>query len=545
MRLDKSQRKQLREAIEDAFPTETKLKIMLSEEMDQTLNTIVNMGNLDEIVFDLIGWAEREEQLEKLIIGSFRSCPRNQKLQGFLEDNIVSLLSYSDSPIPSLYINDLINIIKAIDNFDLLTKVLTFILGSAIVENIKEYIEPMNNKKYPLIFKIFLLLYILIKEYSKGKRLPRILEFLSYLNQERYLSDEARKKLKFWIEIVERECDVNVSVSEKYQPKLAGNIQQPYLLIIVKNASLDGECIVRSFLVFEEIDVSNSLEKSHLIPLRNYRPNQKNASITNREEEFICKFGQEQLLSLIVHFISESEKKINQQNDLGYKVNDLIIEFFLPHEYLFETIDLWEIPYGLDALKEEGKVLIGTKYRTVVRSFDRLQSSKSEIFRNQLTRAWEKVKQLLHDIPHPQNIQSEFECLNVINSNILVLRDRLRGKIALKLTCRPPDSKNARCKLLSVILEEGVPLVIWTRQSDIPGIDLATEIDRFLKLEFFRDLGQLFKLIKEERLQASAQNNPKEYLGYHLAILYDEPFRLSSLVNFLKNQEENDLRIGA
>lgn len=60
MQLTGQQRKQLQEALIDAFPTTVSLARMLDNEIDKNLEKIAGEGNLQDVVFKLIKTAEAE-----------------------------------------------------------------------------------------------------------------------------------------------------------------------------------------------------------------------------------------------------------------------------------------------------------------------------------------------------------------------------------------------------------------------------------------------------------------------------------------------------
>ena len=81
MNLSGQQRKQLQEALLDAFPDKASLEEMLSFELDRNLNEIALEGNLKQIVFQLIRTAQAENWIEDLINGARRANPGNQRLK--------------------------------------------------------------------------------------------------------------------------------------------------------------------------------------------------------------------------------------------------------------------------------------------------------------------------------------------------------------------------------------------------------------------------------------------------------------------------------
>ena len=81
MNLSGQQRKQLQEALLDAFPDKASLEQMLSFELEKNLGVIASEGNLSQKVFQLIRTAQAENWIEDLIDGARRANPGNQRLE--------------------------------------------------------------------------------------------------------------------------------------------------------------------------------------------------------------------------------------------------------------------------------------------------------------------------------------------------------------------------------------------------------------------------------------------------------------------------------
>ncbi len=81
MNLSGQQRKQLQEALIDAFPDKASLERMLSFELEKNLDIIASEGNLSQKVFELIKIAQAENWVEDLIDGARRANPGSQKLK--------------------------------------------------------------------------------------------------------------------------------------------------------------------------------------------------------------------------------------------------------------------------------------------------------------------------------------------------------------------------------------------------------------------------------------------------------------------------------
>ena len=60
MNLSREQRREFRDALVDAFPTDEKLKQMVSFQLDEKLQVIAQKGNLEDVAFNLIQWAQSQ-----------------------------------------------------------------------------------------------------------------------------------------------------------------------------------------------------------------------------------------------------------------------------------------------------------------------------------------------------------------------------------------------------------------------------------------------------------------------------------------------------
>lgn len=85
MKLRGEQIKQLREALQRAYPSAPKLKMLLREELDERLDEVVGGSNLTETVAELVDWAEAEGKLVALVSAAFRRNPGNPRLREFVE----------------------------------------------------------------------------------------------------------------------------------------------------------------------------------------------------------------------------------------------------------------------------------------------------------------------------------------------------------------------------------------------------------------------------------------------------------------------------
>ena len=189
----------------------------------------------------------------------------------------------------------------------------------------------------------------------------------------------------------------------------------------------------------------------------------------------------------------------------------LIIEFFLPTDLMGTEIDRWKINDPVD-----DDITLGIKYLIRLRSLERLDLSYLDRYLSQWLDSWHKVRKLLENKPN----QDYFETLAEIeNCDWKSLRHNLSKKIGLKVTCHHP--KSMRKDLFKAILQATTPLAIWTR-TDIPNLDQVTAIDEILT---FQPLCHLCESVRQTREEADAQTG--EHLGHHLALLWENPYRLT------------------
>jgi hypothetical protein len=189
----------------------------------------------------------------------------------------------------------------------------------------------------------------------------------------------------------------------------------------------------------------------------------------------------------------------------------LTIEFFLPTDLMGMEIDRWKIS---DPVDED--MTLGIKYPIRLRSLERLDLRYLDHYLSQWRESWHQVRKLLENTPN----QECFETLAEIeNFSWKLLKVNLNKKIGLKVTCHHP--KSMRKDLFKAILQATTPVAIWTR-TDIPNLDQVTAIDEILS---FKPLCHLCESVRQTREKADAQTG--EHLGHHLALLWENPYRLT------------------
>ena len=323
----------------------------------------------------------------------------------------------------------------------------------------------------------------------------RLSDFLTQLSQDKNISEENRKLINNFL---------NKIVSEKY-PENNKNINtkdffsnkegelESYLIATIEHCDDDNEqFLLNAWLIIDDSVPINDLSRF--------------TSLLDKNEQQVgtlCKF-------------SDIPKKLNKfiKTGLRYlrgKQYKLIVEVFLPSDLIGVEVDRWKIS---DPIIEE--ISLGIKYPIRLRSLERLDLEYLDYYLSDWYKYWNKVKNVLHNEP----VQELFEHLEEMESfNWKLLRNSLKEKIGLKLTCAPPKAKTK--DLFRAILTTTTPIAIWTRY-DIPNLDQVSAIDEILT---FKPLCHLCESVRETREQADAQT--EEHLGFHLALLWENPYRLT------------------
>ena len=82
---------ELRNAIIGAYPNKINLEMMVSDELDEILDSIVGGENMEHIVFELIKWAKAQNKLEQLVKAACEYNPGNQELQRISKESFSNL----------------------------------------------------------------------------------------------------------------------------------------------------------------------------------------------------------------------------------------------------------------------------------------------------------------------------------------------------------------------------------------------------------------------------------------------------------------------
>lgn len=191
---------------------------------------------------------------------------------------------------------------------------------------------------------------------------------------------------------------------------------------------------------------------------------------------------------------------------------ELTIEIFLPLDCLCADVGSWKI---IDIF---GDVPVGTMYRIIVRSYERLEPKYLVSRLNQWHINWDRVKAVWEQTPNHDDFESLAE---FTGCNWKQLVNNLTHKLGLKLTCGLVTEQKK--DLFISILKAATPIAIWVR-CDLPDLDGCAEIDALMTA---RPLFGLSESVLQKRKDADAADYPDRHLGTHLAMLWEDPHRLT------------------
>ncbi|MEH2105932.1 VMAP-C domain-containing protein [Nostoc sp.] len=323
----------------------------------------------------------------------------------------------------------------------------------------------------------------------------RLFEFFNCLSQDESLPEEIRNKVSNFAKniVSKKHPEENTNKSSKDFFSEKERLLESYLIATIERCDDDNEqFLLNAWLIIDDSVQVNDLSKF--------------TSLLNKDEQqqgTLCKFND--IPKQLNKFLERS--LIHLKN----KKYQLIIEVFLPTDLMGTEVDRWKVPHPL--LKE---TTLGIEYPIRLRSLERLDIQYLYRHLSDWYKSWDKVKKILHNEPS----QELFEHLKEMeNFNWKSLRINLKEKIGLKVTCAPPKAKTK--ELFKAILTATTPIAIWTR-CDIPNFDHVAAIDEILT---FKPLCHLCESVRLTREKADAQT--EEHLGFHLALLWEDPHRLT------------------
>ena len=492
-KLSGQEREKLWKAILDAYPNKANLKMMLSFKLETKLDEIAGGEDLNEVIFNLIEWAESQGQSKELVKAACEGNPGNQKLQDIrkelfpkLSDNV-----YTENKKLSVITEKWGELLPILSELDL--QLMANICKDTIkklnknIDITADYYELQNIKKISTIKEVLLKSYI---PPDTGAQI--IVEFIERLSNAEEIDESQKNQLCQLVKTVAEEHNIKLPT---YQKKKSSNISQYYLLVV---ANPKGK---NEFYLTAELMLDNKI-----IPIDELKYEQRKID---------CKLSE--ISGKIYDFLKVFRKKYLKPIDNDYT---LIIELFMPLEYLDTNVDIQEIKGGLG-----DEITIGEQYQFIIRCSERIMAEDGE-FLIPLRNKWKKYSNDFDYIP-PKTTYEEWDW---INCNFKGLANNWQNDdkniSGVNIICGLPENYKLKRQLFTSIIRAGIPICLWTRDNNLPNIENQFNEIFTCKLESLDNLDTLLKSVLRIRKKAHAQTNKEKYLGYHLGFLCDNPDRI-------------------
>ncbi|MBW4600071.1 MAG: hypothetical protein KME29_10790 [Calothrix sp. FI2-JRJ7] len=498
MKLLGHEKKELRIALADAYPSKAKLNMLVTEsDLSNNIDEIAFGEDFNDIIFKLISWAESNDKVNILIQAAYDENPNNAKLKEFVQNRQTifdfAKVSNNTNSFPEHDWKEICFILTKID--------IEFITDACrcTLENISKNQDVLGA--YPELNKLDIpkLKTILLQKCpDNDKQAPTIIEFAERLAKE--VEQPYQNDLNKWVQTVATKLNIKLPTYSQSR-KIFGFLKptlEPYLMIVVT-----------------PIDTNKVLLKAELI--LDYKSKDSNAKaaikieLAETKTDISCLITQ--IADNIYNFIRESRKKLQ-----GKKYN-LTIEVFLPIQYLNNSIEFDQITFNDSEVKP-----IGYEHHFLVRSLERF-STNDEVYLNNLYKRWDVLEEILENSPNEQDLQKKFEFLSEVNNcnwdeleNSWLFEERF----AIKVKCLPNSDVEQR-KFFQAILRAGVPISLWARCDNLLDID---KFDSLLTVKHLRNFNHFFEAVWKLRRLAYAKQDKTSYLGYHLGFLCDNPYRI-------------------
>lgn len=330
-----------------------------------------------------------------------------------------------------------------------------------------------------------------IKAFLKNMEESRqLFQFLERLSQDQNLPIKDRERIANKLASKNHPENHNNKLATDFSCKQLEPVKS-YLIATLNPGEGDDKFLLNAWLIID--DLVQDLSKFQSLLDQNEEQAGKLCKLTQIPTE-INKFLEKALRYLI-------NRKYN-----------LTIEIFLPCHLMCMEIDRWKIT---DPILDD--ITLGIMYPVRLRSIERLNRRYLYSYLSQWYQSWDKVREILQNEP----TQEIFEHLQEMESfNCKLLTSKLKEKIGLKVTCS--HSKFITKDLFKAILAATTPIAIWTR-ADIANLDQVTAINDILT---FKPLCNLSESVRRKREEADNAQT-EEHLGHHLALLWENPYRLT------------------
>ena len=215
-----------------------------------------------------------------------------------------------------------------------------------------------------------------------------------------------------------------------------------------------------------------------------------------------------QLEGLIQNILRKSVNSIDEDE----AANDLMIEIMLPLELFDWKIHQIKVQVGLS------ERLLCNLYPLIIRSYERICEDNYVLAKRQWKNKWATFAS--DKIINADKLY--WVCCENEYCEIVVEELEDSALVFLALTQMPPANEQEQmCKIMSTIVEAGLPFVFWTTQAPTDIEAWRKQIGEVLQQFAPKDWPQQIKQCCREETKAKS-----EQLWHHINVLWDNPERL-------------------
>ncbi|MDB9303340.1 effector-associated domain EAD1-containing protein [Nodularia spumigena CS-591/12] len=528
--LEGTESKEFYNALLDAYPDQNALKKMVKFQLSENLEKIVATEKpYDDVVFDLITWAEAKGKLKDLIIGAYEENSGNPKLKEFYQKKLpfASIINI----ITSEQWKELSSVLSEID-YNILQKTCRETLISRNTKNIEDHVPKIIN-----FTSLRTLKEILLTKYplSKDGSIPTIVEFVERLTKNQNIPEADRSNINNWLTKIVEEKNIELPLYHEKPIRLPQrNINSHLLITIEKESGISDNFILKAELIHDYQEKQEYLDIVD-IPL-------------HYDGLIICSL--DEIKNKIDDLIAKTKAKIRQEYKC--KKYTLIIELFLPIKYLKHPFDLEEVNAGLEKKKP-----MGYQYRLVTRCLQRYLVTEETSFGDFLTaleERWEFFQNSLQKFSVESNLEDQFIYLNSNDIIEVGNRDEFAlanewvkyNKLVLNVVGYFPENIENQEKIFNCLLRGGIPISFWHKCPKLTCDEIRQKLADILTINSLQETQILLENVFDTRKNAhdqytrdqeTAQNQPEQpqpadYFGYQLGFLCDHPYRVPSKFNY-------------
>lgn len=529
-----------------AIPQQSTLEIIVDVVFDASFNELTQGDPVySNAIYKLVQSADTQGKLLELAIKVILQNRGSPEFQDYIGQNLLLLLSLESRLLSGECLQSLVSQLRTIKDVEGITQCCRQTWPNLEVARRKiwQHLEQSTvceDAEWLMVLGLWLKIYP-----YRGDATPSILAFVQRLFDCVPLDDDGKKNLDAWLGQAQTELgctlDSHVKTLTSSQKALL-KVIRGYCVIDVEILETKEEMQPRCQL-HVQVGQDNEFEEDERFQISNLTSEElSQISTTDTEpcalsaDETICYSPRfVPIREQILHWLKQAQIRLKQKcQDLKQRyelrdspIFDLLVEFCLPWEHLVEGVDAWE--FSTQVRRRLTKVRIGRKYKVVVRARDRIHDIDGSLI-NQLKKVWDDNEALLRS-GEPKSdewklkspILKSFERLKAVNEDILIRE--FEQYLGMGLTCPLclVEHGEAREIVLNAVLEAGVPVVVWSRNHEIP--DLSTQLRELLAVECFSDFNILMERAAAKRGQASDDHS----LGNHLAVWCDDPQRIETL----------------